>query len=93
MQADDFAEWQILTDLREELADRPQEQLGQMHVAAAFFMPDALDNVEEEQEEKNGVHLTDRPTSQGLLASPRDSPPIFPLNFDWLSIFCKRVLD
>ncbi|XP_077461734.1 uncharacterized protein LOC144077695 [Stigmatopora argus] len=39
---------------REELADWPQEQLGQMHVATAFVMPDALDNVEEEREEKNG---------------------------------------
>ncbi|XP_077481054.1 uncharacterized protein LOC144092141 [Stigmatopora argus] len=49
---------QILTDLREELADRLREQLGQMHVATAFGMPDALDNVEEEREEKNGVQPT-----------------------------------
>ncbi|XP_077462154.1 uncharacterized protein LOC144077918 isoform X2 [Stigmatopora argus] len=73
MQADDFAGRQIFTDLRIELADWPQEQLGQMHVATAFVMPDALDNVEEEQEEKNEVQPTDRPTGQGLLASPRDS--------------------
>ncbi|XP_077478029.1 uncharacterized protein LOC144090454 isoform X3 [Stigmatopora argus] len=62
MQADDFAGGQILTDLREELADRPQEQFGQMHIATAFVMPETLDNVEEEQEEKNRVQPTDRPT-------------------------------
>ncbi|XP_077475770.1 uncharacterized protein LOC144088906 isoform X2 [Stigmatopora argus] len=57
---DDAAGGQILTDLREELADWSQEQLGQMHVDTAFVMPDALDNVEEEQEEKNGVQPNDR---------------------------------
>ncbi|XP_077476879.1 uncharacterized protein LOC144089674 [Stigmatopora argus] len=72
MQAGDFARWQILTDLREELADRPQEQLGQMHVATAFVMPDALDNVEEEQEEKNGVQPTDRKV-KACLPHPRAS--------------------
>ncbi|XP_077476523.1 uncharacterized protein LOC144089495 isoform X3 [Stigmatopora argus] len=50
----------FMASSREEFADRPQEQLGQMHVATAFVMPDALDNVEEEQEEKNGVQPTDR---------------------------------
>ncbi|XP_077475070.1 uncharacterized protein LOC144088492 [Stigmatopora argus] len=60
MQADAAAAGgQILTDLLEELADWPQEQLGQMHVDTAFIMPDALDNVEEEQEEKIGVQPND----------------------------------
>ncbi|XP_077446994.1 uncharacterized protein LOC144067263 isoform X2 [Stigmatopora argus] len=61
MQAAAAAGGQILTDLREELADRPQEPLGQMHVGTAFVLPDALDDKEEEQEGKNGDRL--RPDS------------------------------
>ncbi|XP_077597554.1 uncharacterized protein LOC144213132 [Stigmatopora nigra] len=38
------SEWRLTR--WEELADRPQEQLGQMHVATAFIMPDALENVQ-----------------------------------------------
>ncbi|XP_077466618.1 uncharacterized protein LOC144082976 isoform X2 [Stigmatopora argus] len=45
---------------REELADRLQGQLGQMHVVPAFVKPDAFDNEEEEQEEKKGAQPTDR---------------------------------
>ncbi|XP_077467514.1 uncharacterized protein LOC144083484 isoform X2 [Stigmatopora argus] len=83
---DDTAGGQILTDLREEPADRPREQLGQMHVATAFVVPGALDNVEEEQEEKNGVQPTHPPTSQGLLASPRDSRGFEPCPRHWADV-------
>ncbi|XP_077466661.1 uncharacterized protein LOC144083064 isoform X3 [Stigmatopora argus] len=35
-------------------------QLGQMHIATAFVMPDALDNVEEEWGGEERVQPTDR---------------------------------